>query len=188
MSDRKMLAARVDLADRLKALAEGRGVTVYAMLNDILESILEVEEGGLSVKRLLDEYKAVDYGRRSGFTTIPENLLYELVDLCFELGYSDKLRKSWFETGLWLSKYLSASSSMDESIHVLSRLMWNISEFRFEKRDGEAILLCFSSRFTLNYSLLFESLIRGVLAGLGFDILDSEVDKGFIRIRIEVKG
>ncbi|MCX8161958.1 MAG: hypothetical protein N3E44_03060 [Candidatus Bathyarchaeota archaeon] len=188
MPDRKMLAARVDLADRLKALADGRGVTVYSMLNDILESILEIEEGGLSVRRLLDEYRSIDYGRRSGFTPIPENLLYELIDLCFESGFSDRLRKSWFETGLWISKYLSAASSIDEPISVLSRLMWNISEFKFEKRDSGAILLCFSSRFTLNYSLLLESLLRGILVGLGFDKLDSEVDKGFIRIRIEVKG
>lgn len=181
-----MLAARVDLADRLKALAEVRGVTVYSMLNDILESILEMEERGLSVKRLLDEYRSIDYGRRSGFTPIPENLLYELIDLCFDSGFSDKLRRSWFEAGLWLSKYVSASSNIDESIRIIARLIWNLSEFRFERRDGEAVLLCFSSRSTLNYSLLLESLLRGILVGLGFDILDSEVDKGFIRI--EAKG
>ncbi|MEM2739346.1 MAG: hypothetical protein QXQ29_00890 [Candidatus Bathyarchaeia archaeon] len=188
MPDRKMLAARVDLADKLKAIAESRGVTVYSMLNDMLESILEIEKESLSVKRLLDEYRSMDYGRRSGFTPIPENLLYELIDVCFESGFSDKLRRSWFETGLWLSKYVSAASSVDESISILSRLMWNLSEFKFERRGGEAVLLCFSSRSTLNYSLLLESLLRGILVGLGFDVLDSEVDKGFIRIRIEVKG
>jgi hypothetical protein len=186
LPERRVLAARVDLADKLKALAESRGVTVYSMLNDILESVLEIEEAGLSIRRLIDEHRSVDYGRSVGFTPIPETLLYELVDLCFELGFSERLRRSWFETGLWLSKYIAVSSSIDESVSILRSLIWNISEFRFERRGGEAVLLCFSSRSTLNYSLLLESLLRGVLEGLGFKVMGSEVDKGFIRIRVEV--
>lgn len=184
-----MLAAKADLAERLRVVAERKGLTLYALLNEMIETILSVEEEKIDFHKVFEEYRGSRNARELGFILVSEKLLYELIDLCFTSGFEGRLKDSWFEAGLWFSKYVGVGeeASTGEVLLKARSLLWNISELRFEENRGEAELICFSPRFTLNYTILLESFLRGVLKGLGFEVSSSEVDRGFIRLKAKMK-
>jgi len=82
-TQRKMMAADANLANKIVELAKRRESTVFRTVNDILEEALRVDQMGLSLSEVVDERETLEKAKKMGFTFTIEKLLYDVVDLAY---------------------------------------------------------------------------------------------------------
>lgn len=181
---RKTFVAREDLLDRLSKVADERGYSLYALVNDLFDLALRADALGLDLRRVLDERGVLETAKRAGFVLALESLCYETCDLAYEKAKS-KAAKSWFEAGVWLAKRY-VTSGVKDPLEALRRdlgtFMWNASRFSLEGGGDKASVCVFSPRFSEAYTFLLASLFEGILDALGYEVAEREVFKGNIRL------
>src|SRR5512138_1695264 len=102
-----MLAARDDLADKAGKIAEKRGFTLFAMINDLLELAIKMDSLGISIEEAVSAYELAREVKDAGFTLVLETLLYDTAHLAYEKKSAETL-KAWYEAGVWVAKrYIS---------------------------------------------------------------------------------
>jgi hypothetical protein len=181
---RKTFVAREDLLDRLSRVADERGYSLYALVNDLFDLALKADALGLDLHRVLDERGVLETAKRAGFVLALESLCYDMSDLAYEKA-KGKALKSWFEAGVWLAKRY-VTSGVKDPLEALRRdlgtFMWNASCFSLEGGGDKASVSVFSPRFSEAYTFLLASLFEGLLAGFGYEVAEREVFKGNIRL------
>jgi hypothetical protein len=187
---RKMLAAREDLADQMSAIAAQRGLTLYSLINELLEVAINVENMGVSLKEAVDAYELTKEAQDASFTLVLESLLYETSDLAYEKANEEAL-KTWFEAGVWAAKRYVARGVKDPIAAYERELRvfgWNISSFTLDKKDPKISIRMVSPRFSKNFTVLFNSYLLGILKGSGYEVTFNEVGRGNIRLEATFKG
>ncbi len=180
-----MLAARVDLADKVLEIAARRG-TLYDYVNDVLEQAIRAESLGLTLKEILDDRWIIKSARDAGFTVIPEKTVFELIEDAYKSLGKEKMANLWYETGQWYGKYYEDIAKFEGSV---KRFFWDISEFKVSKEDENVVLTCLSSKFSEAYTELFSKFLEGAMNALGYNLDESEVSKGIISLKfVKSKG
>ncbi|MGE5188321.1 MAG: hypothetical protein ACM3JE_04770, partial [Betaproteobacteria bacterium] len=183
-SNRKMLAAREDLADQMSAIAAQRGLTLFSLVNELLEVAIKVEDMGISLKEAVDAYELTREAQNASFTLVLESLLYDTSDLAFEKASPEAL-KIWFDAGVWVAKRYIARGVKDPlSVYEqeLKVFGWNISSFTFDRNGQDVSIRIVSPRFSKNFTVLFNSYLLGILSGSGYGETFNEVGRGNIRL------
>jgi hypothetical protein len=187
---RKMLAAREDLADQMSAIAAQRGLTLFSLVNELLEVSIKVEDMGISLKEAVDAYELTREAQDASFTLVLESLLYDTSDLAYEKA-SEAALKMWFDAGVWAAKRYVARGVKDPLASYERELKvfgWNISSFTFDKNGPRVSLRLVSPRFSKNFTLLFNHYLLGILKGSGYEMTFNEVGRGNIRLEATFKG
>lgn len=187
---RRTFVARSDLLERLGKVAEERGSSLYALVNEIFEMFLVAEETNVNLKSILEDYVAVKRARDAGFILELESLCYEMADIAYESA-RDRAIKSWFEAGVWFAKrYFSGLSGdilWEDFKRDLETILWNTQELEVKRDKNRIFLRIMSPRFTNAYTVLLAAFFEGCLTALGYKLDVCEVFKG--RILLEaVKG
>jgi len=182
---RKLLAARVDLADKISEIASRKG-TLYDYVNDVLEQAIRAEELGVTLKKVLDDRWLIKSARDAGFIMVPEKIFYDLTeDACKNIG-KERLRKLWYETGEWYGKYYD---DLDRFVDAVRKYFWDVLELTLSEEGEIVSLTCLSSKFSEVYTELFSNFLEGALDALEYSLEESEVSKGIIRMRfVKSKG
>lgn len=179
---RKLLAARLDLADKISELALRKG-TLYDYINDILEQTIKIESMGLSLREISDEMSIFQGAKDVGFVLVPEVLLNYLTKKAYEK--EDKaLGKLFFENGQWYGKYYGDVTLFSE---IMKKYLWSASEVDIKKSGKNRILTCFGSSYSEEYSQLLSSFFEGAMNSLGYDVKSKDVTKGIIQIHFKPK-
>jgi hypothetical protein len=189
-SGRKMLAAREDLADKMSAIAAQRGLTLFSLVNELLEVAIKVEYMGISLKEAVDAYELTKEAQDASFTLVLESLLYDTADLAFE-NANEAALKTWFDAGVWVARRYIARGSKDPLSAYEQELKvfgWNISSFTFDRSGGDASIRIVSPRFSKNFTVLLNSYLLGILDGSGYEVTFNEVGRGNIRLEASFKG
>jgi hypothetical protein len=182
---RKMLAARVDLADEISEIAARRG-TLYDYVNDVLDQAIRAEELGLSLKEILDDRWLIKTAKEAGFTIVPEKIVYDLIENAYRKSGKRKMTGLWYETGQWYGRYYADLRKFDDSVR---RFFWDVSEFRISKEEKNVNLTCLSSKFSEAYTEMFSKFLEGAFNALGYDLDESDVSKGIISLKfLKSKG
>jgi hypothetical protein len=176
---RKMLAARLDLADKISIIAAHRG-TLYDYVNDILEQAIRAEDLGLTLKDVLDDRWMIKTARDAGFIVIPEKVIYDLTETAYKRLDKEKMTGLWYETGQWYGRYYEDLKKFESSV---KRYFWDVSEFKISEEGRNAVLTCLSSKFSATYTELFSKFLEGALNALGYSLDQGEVSKGIINLR-----
>jgi len=187
---RKMLAAREDLADQMSAIAAQRGLTLYSLVNELLEVAINVENMGVSLKEAVAAYELTREAQDASFTLVLESLLYETSDLAYEKAHEEAL-KTWFEAGVWAAKRYVARGVKDPIAAYERELRvfgWNISSFTLDNNGPRISIRLVSPRFSKNFTVLFNSYLLGILKGSGYEVTFNEVGRGNIRLEATFKG
>ena len=188
--NRKMLAAREDLADQMSAIAAQRGLTLFSLVNELLEVAIKVEDMGISLKEAVDAYELTKEAQNASFTLVLESLLYDTADLAFE-NANEAALKTWFEAGVWVAKRYVARGAKDplgafeQELKVFG---WNISSFTFDRSGQDISIRIVSPRFSKGFTVLFNSYLMGILNGSGYEVSFNEVGRGNIRLEATFKG
>jgi len=180
-----MLAARLDLADKVSEIAARRG-TLYDYVNDILDQAIRAESLDLTLKEVLDNRWLIKTARDAGFTVVPEKIFYDLIDDAYDKLGKREMTALWYETGQWYGKYYENLGEFEDGVR---KFFWDVSQFNVSKEDGSISLTCLSSKFSEAYSELFSKFLEGAFGALGYDLDESDVSKGIIRLRfLKSKG
>ncbi|MGQ9550927.1 MAG: hypothetical protein ACUVUE_00735 [Candidatus Bathycorpusculaceae bacterium] len=183
-SSRKMLAAREDLVDKISEIANNRGFTLFGTLNSLLELAVKVENMGVSLEEVVNEYEVIRAAKEASFILAPENLLYETANLAYERA-RDKALKVWFEAGVWIAKQYITSGVEDPLTAAgrdLKAFAWDVPEFTIEKSAEEVSVRVLSPKFSHSYTLLFCRFLEGILETFGYKVTFKEVGRGNIRL------
>jgi hypothetical protein len=181
---RKMLAARDDLADKIGKIAERRGFTLFAMLNELLDLAIKVDGMGIGLKEAVDSYQLAREIKDASFTLVLESLLYDTAQIAHETE-SDKTAKIWFDAGTWIAQRYIARGEKDPIAAYEKELKvfgWNIPGIMVERLGKLVTFRILSPRFPESYTILFNQYLQGVLVGSGYEISFNEVGKGNIRL------
>jgi len=187
---RKMLAAREDLADKMSAIAAARGLTLFSVINELLEVAIKVEDMGISLRETVDAYELTREAQNSSFTLVLESLLYDTADLATEKANSETL-KTWLDAGVWVARRYLARGEKDplgayeREVKVFG---WNISSFTLNRVGQKVAIRMVSPRFSKNYTVLFSRYLMGILKGSGYEVTFNEVGRGNIRLEATFKG
>lgn len=179
---RKLLAARLDLAEKISEIAARRG-TLYDYVNDVLEQVIRIESMGLSLREMYDEVRVFKSAKDVGFILLPEALVMGLA----EKAYKDdrgSLEALFFENGQWYGKYYGDVERFEE---VLRTYLWSTSEFEIKKSGKGRVLTCLGSSFSVGYLKLLGFFFEGAMDTLGFKTASKDVVKGIIRISFQPK-
>lgn len=179
MVKRKLLAARVDLADKVSEIASRKG-TLYDYVNEVLEQAIRAEELGVTLKKVLDDRWLIKSARDAGFILVPEKIIYDLTeDACRSVG-KERLLALWYETGEWYGKYYD---DLERFVDAVKKYFWDVLELSVSGDEDSVRLTCLSSRFSDVYTELFGKFLEGALNVLGYSLEEAEVSKGIIRMR-----
>ena len=187
---RKMLAAREDLADQMSGIAAQRGLTLFSLVNELLEAAIKVEDMGISLKEAVDAYELTKEAQNASFTLVLESLLYDTSDLAFESANEEAL-KIWFDAGVWVAKRYAAGGAKDPLSAYEQELKvfgWNISSFNFDRSGSDVSIRLVSPRFSKNFTNLLNSYLLGILNASGYEVTFNEVGRGNIRVEATSKG
>ncbi len=176
---RKMLAARLDLADKIMDIAAHKG-TLYDYVNDILEQAIRAEDLGLSFKDVLDDRWMIKTARDAGFIVIPEKIAYDLTEISYKRVGREKMSAIWYETGQWYGHYYGDLRKLETAV---KRYFWDVSRFNVSEEGTNVALSCLSSKFSTTYTELFSKFLEGAMNALGCSLSQSEVSKGIINLK-----
>ena len=177
---RKMLAVRADLADKISEIAMRRG-TLFDYVNDLLEQAIRAESTGLTLREVLEETWIIKDAREAGFTIFPERLIYGLSDKAYK-NSKKELQSLWYETGQWYGKYFADTEKFEK---VMKRLLWGASEFKIGEEEDVLTVTCLSSKFSEAHTELFSKFLEGAFNALGYEPeAGGEVLKGIINLRL----
>lgn len=189
-SNRKMLAAREDLADRLSEIAAQRGLTLFSLVNELLEVAIRVDDMGISLKEAVDAYELTREVRDASFTLVLESLLYDTADLASEKANAES-QKIWFDAGVWVARRYIARGEKDPLTayeRELKFFAWNISSFTMDRSSQKVAIRMVSPRFSKSFTVLFSQYLKGILKGSGYEVTFNEVGRGNIRLEATFKG
>ncbi len=181
---RKMLAARDDLADKVGKIAERRGFTLFGMLNELLELAIKVDGMGISLKEAVDSYELAREVKDASFTLVLESLLYDTANIAYEKA-TEKTLRLWNDAGVWIAQRYLARGVEDPLVEFEQELKvfaWNIANVSVERAGNKFSLQILSPRFSQSYTELYNSYLKGVVTGLGYKITFNELGKGNIRL------
>lgn len=176
---RKMLAARIDLADKISEIASKSG-TLFDYLNDVLEQAIRADELKVQLKDILDDIWVVKKAKDARFLLVPENIFHELVHQSYKGKSKKNSIKLWYETGKWYGKYYDNLEEFEGSVR---RNFWDISEFSVSKKELK--IICLSSKFTETHTVLFKAFLEGALDSLGYLVEEDEVAKGLLLLKMK---
>jgi hypothetical protein len=185
-----MLAAREDLADKMSAIAAQRGLTLFSLVNELLEVAIKVDEMGISFRETVGAYELTREAQDASFTLVLESLLYDTVDIATEKANQETL-KAWLDAGVWVARRYFARGEKDplgayeREVKVFG---WNISSFTMERTGSKVAIRMVSPRFSKNYTILFNCYLMGILKGSGYEVTFNEVGRGNIRLEATFKG
>jgi len=176
---RKMLAARLDLADKILDIAAHRG-TLYDYVNDILEQAIRAEDLGLSLKDILDNMWMIKTARDAGFIVVPEKIVYDLTEISSKRVGKEKMAAIWYETGQWYGHYYGDPKKLETAVKTY---FWDVSEVKISEEGTNVAVTCLSSKFSVTYTVMFSKFLEGALNALGYSLSQNEVSKGIINLK-----
>lgn len=181
---RKTFVAREDLLNRLAALAEAQGSSMFELVNEIFQLAIDADELNFSLKRVVQERKTLEGAKGAGFILGLESLWYEMADIAYKKDKKAAL-KSWFDSGVWFAtRYVTngVKSPLDQFKNDLSAFTWNAPEFELELLGDKASIKITSPRFTEAYTFLFASFLLGAMGKFGYQPVCQEISRGVIRL------
>lgn len=182
---RKTFAAREDLIERASEIAKQKGFTFYAFVNEILESALQAEEIGISLRRLIDERGMLEAAKDASYILGLESVWYELADIACEKAKRRALT-CWIEAGAWLAKRYISSEMKDPFLAFKSDLesfIWNASELDVERERDKVSIRIISPRFSESYTYMLAAFLESALKTFDYTRFTKDVTRGTIRMK-----
>ena len=185
---RKMLAAREDLVNQVSEIASRRKISLFALVNEALEQVVEIDRLGMRLSEIADGHKVLKAARDAGFALVPEALLYETMDRAYREDKNWMLKK-WVDSGEWCGKYYSmknAEGTLKRLEEDMRAFIWNAREFEMiQNGDDEILVRCTSPRFSESYATFLSAFLEGELNALGYKCAQKDVAKGFVQLKLK---
>ncbi|MDR0372190.1 MAG: hypothetical protein LBI79_01305 [Nitrososphaerota archaeon] len=179
--EKKLVYINPDLLEEAVKASQSRGETVTKFLEEALTQAVKVTAVGYDLGQAGEFFEVMQAQRILGGTFVPLTVLNYLTELaCMEK--KEQLDAVWFESGRWHGKYLKerfidAVKALD-SFLLASR--WDLSEVQIKRSDETLRIRCVSTVLTKEATEHLARFISGIMEGIGYRTVKSEVLKGMI--------
>ena len=181
---RKFLAAREDLVEMIKKIAERKNITLYALANEAIEYFIKAEQTGEPLGQIIERYRLIKTVKEAGFTLTPENVWFAFLHQ--ETETESSLTKLWKESGEWFGKFCQTKFSPDSNLETLTKILnivlWDFSDFAITKNNNKINVRCVGSRTPKNYTNLIAFFIQGVFETYNYTLIAKDISRGIIAI------
>ena len=185
---KKLILIRDDLLEEIIKITAKEGKTVFAFTNEVFEQALKAYETKMSPGELLEFYTLMKLEKDSGTVIVPIEVLNTMLQKSFETDKEDLLQK-WYDSGLWLGKYLSIKSQAENWLATFEKLMkvcaWNISDFSVTTQGDDVNIKCVSPHFTVETTEAFKKFIEGTVHSANYNTAKNECLKGMILLNFK---
>jgi len=181
---RKLMAARADLAERAAATAKRKGMTLYAYLNEVLESALMLDEQqpSTSAKERGTIQAATHLARTLGMVLAPS-------DLWKRSSVTPAEEEDWAQLGLSAGTYLSSIDHGAELLGELLKLLsWNATMYTFAIDANGVRLETMGKDISDNQAKFIATLADHAMRALGYRLLQRSHSRGIVTMRFERQG
>lgn len=183
--DRVNIAVSKDIAERLARIAEGQGMTQFALANQILSLGLDLIEQGYTLQQIREVALFFRVMIELESVPIPGRLLDKLIADMYKAN-PEVVQRAWCEAGRMLASYVKAVFG---SIEVAASLVPYISKIvpakRFEvKAEGDVFVM-----ETLGVGYSTESVeatakaVHCFLDELGYEVKESITAPGILKVK-----
>lgn len=176
--EKKLVVVRADVLEKISEIARRENKTLFALVNEILQDALKVNEMKVTVGDLTNFYKLIKIQKDSGALILPMDLFLKLIQ---KWENKEELTKEWFSAGEWYGKYLIAKfeDPMDILPSLLSTSLWHLSEVKMEnKSDGRTTISIIAPNADQMLLELTGKYLEGVMNALGFRSIKSDIVRG----------
>jgi len=184
-ANRRFLAAKEPLVNKLRSIAEARSKTLYGLTNEILEQAIRAEELGEELQNITSQYRIIKMAKENRSVLIPERIWYQVLDKALEKN-GDLFKESFYNSGLWYGKYFSTVSSevaSPEGIRNLFKtIFWNASSFEITQNGDLTILTCIEPNFTESHTEFLSTVFEGIMHSLSYQTNEKKVSRGLLML------
>ncbi len=180
--DKKFIAVRGDLLQKIMEIANKDGKSIYGFVNEIFEQAIRAEELKLSLSEVIEFYTLIEIMKKAGAVITASDILDHLINKLYPIE-KESLQERWYLSGVWYGKYLSTrfNDALGVFKKVLEACIWNISEANLSiNDDGTASLRCVAPNQSRESTELFSRFLKGVLSALNFKVTKEESWRGII--------
>jgi len=187
--ERRLMAVRGDLVEKVIWVANRNGKTVYSFVNEVMEQALEAEEMGRSLKEIVELYKLLEIEKKSGAVLMTRERLSFLIEKLYPLE-KEALLEKWYDSGQWYGKYLLLRFGEGEPVEMLEKLLhvyaWDAGEIYVSTEGGSVHLRCVApSHSHEGETELFSRYLEGVMNSLGYNLKRRDLSKGLVLLDFE---
>ena len=187
--ERRLMAVRGDLVEKVIRVANKNGRTVYSFVNEVMEQALEAEEMGRSLKEIVELYKLIEIEKKSGAVLTTRERLSFLIEKLYPLE-KEALLEKWYDSGQWYGKYLLLRFGEGKPVEMLEKLLqlyaWDVGEILMSKESGSVHLRCVAPNHSRKAETeLFSRYLEGVMDSLGYHLKKRDLSKGLVLLDFE---
>ncbi|MCL2358718.1 MAG: hypothetical protein LBH74_07795 [Nitrososphaerota archaeon] len=179
--EKKLVYVNPDLLEEAAKASQSRGETVTKFLEEALAQAVKVTAVGYDLEQSGEFFEVMQAQRILGGTFVPLAVLEYLTELACRES-KEQLGAVWFESGKWHGKYLKERFS--DSTRALERFLWasrwDLSEVQIKRSDKDIRIRCVSTVLTEEATDHLAQFVRGIMEGIGYHTIKSEVLKGMI--------
>ncbi|MEM3736580.1 MAG: hypothetical protein QXJ75_00595 [Candidatus Bathyarchaeia archaeon] len=185
--DKKFIAVRGDLLQKIIEIANKDGKSVYGFVNEIFEQAIRADELKLSLSEVVEFYSLIEIMKKAGAVITPADTLDHLISRLYPLE-KESLQERWYLSGVWYGKYLS--TRFNDALGVFKKLLeaciWNISEANLSiNNDGTISLRCVAPNQSRESTELFSKFLKGVFSALNYKAIKEEFWRGIILMELK---
>ncbi len=195
--ERKTIAVNKELADRLAEIAKEEGMTLYSLINEVLESAVYCHDAKLGkCSEVVSTFQNLMIAKDIRMSFIPLKLVNLVHKLAFESeGGKEELIREWHEYGRWIANYAKVRFPTNElqTIEKVSlNVFWQNTEFQFKKipnaaNPKEIEIKILGHELELEYVECICSIYEGMFNGFNYETMKKEVSEGVAFLKLKRK-
>ena len=159
----------------------GKPLNTY--VEETLQKAVRVCKIGANLEEMVTYFEILNAQKASGAVFVPLNVFDYLTNEAYEKNQKE-LFDIWFNSGIWYGKYITEKfeEPVKALVDLLKAIRWDLNEVQIKKSNKKNKLSCTSTALDVKGTKILETFIKGILKGMGCEIIESEFLKGLIII------
>ena len=188
--DKKFIAVRSDLLQKLIEISNKKGKSFYGFVNEIFEQAIKVEDGNTSLVEVVEFYELMESLKKAGATVTRRDVFNYAVQRLY-LTEKETLIEKWHNSGVWYGRYLATKfeKSVETFKKILTTCFWEITEVQITNReDGSLMLRILAPTLSQENTELHSKFIQGVMSALTYRTVKEEFGEGIIILEFTMRS
>lgn len=188
---RMSLAVESNLGEELSQLAKKKNMTLYALTNEIIEAGLDAINEGMELEFLKDFWKTYRILKDFDAILLPSEFMDSILKRLYEKD-REFLLNSFYRLGRDVGKYLRILANTPEQLFELGHTLLKFYPLKTVniRSLGPSLyeVNAFGVGGTIESTECVFELAKGIFEEFRLKIVESEISKGLLRIKIQYES
>ena len=194
--ERKTIAVNKEIAEKLAEIAKNEGMTLFSLINEILEGEIYAQEQKLGHSaRIVKKFENLMIAKDIGMSFIPVKLLNLAHKHALSSEGRDEILQEYYNYGRWLANYSKIrfpGIELEIITDVSKNLFWQKTEFQIIKKPSkdnpkEVEVRLFGQQLELEYIECIVSIYEGIFHQFNYKTTKKDISEGIAHIIFALK-